>query len=252
MAQMWERLYQTHKELCLDAAVAHGKRIVACLPSTAVEIRPSTRVLDMGCGASGILLALDQGIRTGIDPLMDHYRRIYPFLDGYPIMWQARTAEAYQPKERFDVVFSINSLDHMQDPRAAADSIVALLAPGGCVVLLVNAHRSRRVRGYFAWCYPFVDPPHPHQFHEDDVPRLFPSLNEIHREDVDHHWLAVERAFALSSGGGRRLAVLRTVVDVLNPFQLPLTAARVLARRPLHRAKETDEPLMVAMLYVLR
>ena len=39
-----------------------------------------TRVVDLGCGGCGILLALERGRLIGVDPLMERYLQKFPFL----------------------------------------------------------------------------------------------------------------------------------------------------------------------------
>lgn len=96
------------------------------------------RILDIGCGPRGSLEWADMAAeRVGLDSLVDRYREIgidqhrmtycdspietAPFLDGH-----------------FDVVTSINSLDHVDDVDAAIDAIGRLTKPGGTFLLLVE------------------------------------------------------------------------------------------------------------------
>lgn len=98
----------------LDFARAH-------LPS------PPARVLDVGCGQGELTtaLAVDGYDALGIDPVApqgDRFRRIL--------------LEDLGPEEGpFDAVVASHSLHHVRDLGRALDLIVALLRPGGALVL---------------------------------------------------------------------------------------------------------------------
>ena len=189
-----ERRYHEQKDPAQILAInmAYWERILGALPAAGVVIAPATRVLDVGCGGAGILLGVKDGIKTGVDPLMAYYLEKFPFLKEAPVRWVAGTAEEFAADERFDVVFSVNALDHVFDPRRSALNLERLLAPGGKLVLVLTVHLTRFFRGYFARLYPWVDPPHPHQIHRDDVAGYFPGLTLTHLSDIDHLWLDLE------------------------------------------------------------
>jgi SAM-dependent methyltransferase len=93
----------------------------ACLPV------PPARVLDVGCGQGELTTALAvAGYDVlGIDPLApqgDRFRRIL--------------LEDLDPEEGlFDAVVASHSLHHIRDLGPALDRVVALLRPGGALVL---------------------------------------------------------------------------------------------------------------------
>jgi SAM-dependent methyltransferase len=96
------------------------------------------RLLDIGCGPRGSLTwAGGAAERIGVDPLVSRYRELQqgnhgmnyveagaehmPFADGY-----------------FDVVSSINSLDHVDDVDRAIAEATRVAKPGGTFLLLVD------------------------------------------------------------------------------------------------------------------
>ncbi len=98
------------------------------------------RVLDIGCGPQGSLEGLPNAtIRVGIDPLAFSYRQLgnwnhdmdyvcgqaeqMPFEDGY-----------------FDIVSSMNSLDHVDDISPVIEEIMRVLTPGGYFLLFTETH----------------------------------------------------------------------------------------------------------------
>jgi SAM-dependent methyltransferase len=113
------------------------------------------RVLDIGCGPRRELDWAEMAAeRVGLDPLADRYLKLLgagaaermryvtgvaeriPFADGY-----------------FDIVASVNSLDHVQDVGRVAAEIKRVLRPGGTFVLLTELnHRPRLTEPQvFSW-----------------------------------------------------------------------------------------------------
>ena len=102
------------------------------------------RMLDVGCGPRGSLdWAADAAARVGLDPLADHYLELG--VDGAAMEYVTGVAEAMPfDDDAFDVVSSINSLDHVDDvPRTVAE-IIRVLRPGGLLLLATElCHRPR-------------------------------------------------------------------------------------------------------------
>lgn len=97
-------------------------------------------VLDIGCGPQGSLEGLSRTkIRIGLDPLAFSYRQLgnwnhemeyvcgqaeeMPFCDGY-----------------FDIVSSMNSLDHVDNISPVVHEIMRVMAPGGYFLLFTETH----------------------------------------------------------------------------------------------------------------
>lgn len=102
------------------------------------------RVLDVGCGPSGVLLYLnklsDDLIMTGLDLLMDHYLDISPRLRQMPIEWISLPFEDFKPGELFDVVFALNVIDHCREIDAFVRQLCKTVSPNGEVWVSVNCH----------------------------------------------------------------------------------------------------------------
>jgi SAM-dependent methyltransferase len=98
------------------------------------------RVIDIGCGPRGSLEWLDDAaLRVGIDPLMPDYIRFG--VSGHAAEYVAATAEQLPfSSASFDVVTSINSLDHVDDLNLTLDEIARVLIPGGRFLFLVEVH----------------------------------------------------------------------------------------------------------------
>ena len=115
----YEHVFTRH--FGLDAAFFEGKR-----------------VLDVGCGPRGSLeWASGAAQRVGLDPLVDRYRALG--IERHAMSY------VHAPAERmpfaggsFDVVASLNSLDHVDDVDRAVAEITRVAAPGATWLLTVE------------------------------------------------------------------------------------------------------------------
>ncbi len=102
------------------------------------EAYAGQRVLDIGCGPRGSLEWADHAARrVGVDPLVPVYRRLG--IDDHAMEYVAAPAEQLPfPDASFDIVTSINSLDHVDDLEVTIDEIGRVLAPGGLLLMVVE------------------------------------------------------------------------------------------------------------------
>ena len=96
------------------------------------------RVLDVGCGPRGSLEWAEMAAeRVGLDPLAGVYRDLGG--RGHAMSYVAGPIEDPPlPSGNFDIVTSINSLDHVDDIQAAAAGMVRVLAPDGLLLLMTE------------------------------------------------------------------------------------------------------------------
>lgn len=96
------------------------------------------RVLDVGCGPRGSLEWCDgAALRVGLDPLVDRYRELG--IDAHAMTYvQARAERMPFADGAFDVVASLNSLDHVDDVERALAEITRVAAPGATWLLTVE------------------------------------------------------------------------------------------------------------------
>jgi SAM-dependent methyltransferase len=95
-------------------------------------------VLDIGCGPRGSLeWAEETSRRVGLDPLADDYRALGT--DAHAMEYVAAGSEAMPFAEaEFDIVTTVNSLDHVDDLERTAAEIKRVTRPGGHLVLAVE------------------------------------------------------------------------------------------------------------------
>ena len=101
-------------------------------------------ILDIGCGPRGSLEWADMaGLRIGLDPLVNEYYK----LNGGTLFHKMHYVRGYSedipfPDEMFDFVFSINSLDHVDDLDETISEIKRVLKVGGICGIIVDANHK--------------------------------------------------------------------------------------------------------------
>ncbi len=98
------------------------------------------RVLDIGCGPRGSLeWASMARQRVGVDPLADDYLQMGAA--EHAMTYMAAGAESIPFDDHsFDIVCSFNSLDHVNDLKAAIAEMKRLTAVGGLLLVLTDVH----------------------------------------------------------------------------------------------------------------
>lgn len=99
-------------------------------------------ILDIGCGPRGSLeWAEDAARRVGLDPLADDYRALGT--DAHAMEYVAGRSEAIPFADgSFDVVTSLNSLDHVDDIKRTVAEIKRVTRAGGHLVVAVEVHHA--------------------------------------------------------------------------------------------------------------
>jgi ubiquinone/menaquinone biosynthesis C-methylase UbiE len=98
------------------------------------------RVLDIGCGPRGSLeWACEARERIGLDPLVSRYRDLG--IDTHAMTYVESGAEAIPFADgHFDIVASLNSLDHVDDVDAAIGEMTRVTRSGGVGLLIVEVN----------------------------------------------------------------------------------------------------------------
>ncbi|UGS38736.1 hypothetical protein DSM104329_05166 [Capillimicrobium parvum] len=118
------------------------------------------RILDVGAGPLTVLGKRCPGKAVeiaAIDPLAEAYDRLLAEAGIDPLVRTRaghgeQVAELFAPAS-FDVAYSSNALDHGYDPAAAIAAMVAVVRPGGAVVLrhARNEGETQRYLGLHQW-----------------------------------------------------------------------------------------------------
>lgn len=102
------------------------------------------KILDIGCGPRGSLEWADMAsLRMGLDPLVNEYYK----LDGGTLFHKMNYVCGYSEDmpfldEMFDFVFSINSLDHVDDLDETVSEMKRVLKVGGICGIIVDANHE--------------------------------------------------------------------------------------------------------------
>lgn len=117
---------------------AHYERVFTTQFGLDAQFFAGKRVLDVGCGPRGSLeWAAGAARRVGLDPLVERYRELG--IDRHAMEYVAAPAEQIPfPAACFDVVASLNSLDHVDDVGAAVAQITRVAASGATWLLTVE------------------------------------------------------------------------------------------------------------------
>lgn len=116
------------------------RRIVGELLRPYLRGGPLT-VLDAGCGTGGTLAMLEKiGRVFAIDPFPE--AAAYCAQRGFPRIAQASVTALPFPSSCFDVITSLDVIEHVGDDRAALGELCRVLKPGGVLMLTVPACMS--------------------------------------------------------------------------------------------------------------
>lgn len=180
---------------------------------TELELRPGMRVLDAGCGSGEALGWLAtavgaDGTVVGLDLATAHVAAARAIAPSNALILQADAMSVPLARGSFDLVWSVNTINHLRDPLVGITALAALLRPGGRIAL---GQSSLLPDMYFAW----------------DA-RLERVTNEAVRQYyrdrylVDEHELTAVRAIAglLRRAGLRDVAVRTHMIERISPLRV--------------------------------
>ena len=150
-----------------------------------VAVDNSKRVLDIGCGPTSIFLALRDGQKYVVDPALDRLFQLHEFMKDVEeykdVNFSSCPIEETTFDKPFDLIFSINSIDHVGALEPVIEKIDELLTPGGILVVIVDCYADKAVSAIMNFFD--VDLPHPHHFIIGDIARIFPSYKHIKQDN---------------------------------------------------------------------
>lgn len=162
--------------------------------SNEVKIDSAKSIADLGCGPAGIFICLtyprplsvktESGAETrktitlipvegrqasimitAVDPLIDDYEKQLPFFkkSDYPnTTFIKSTIEEFNPSQKFDLVFCMNAINHVNDIEKGFETLKRVCADSGRIVISVDAHNYSFLK-YLFRLLP-GDVLHPHQY----------------------------------------------------------------------------------------
>jgi SAM-dependent methyltransferase len=106
-----------------------------------LRLAPSSRLLDAGCGAGGMLDTLSRfGVVSGLD--MDAQRVALARQRGYEDIRQGAVEQLPWPDQKFDLVTLLDVLEHTADDRVTLTEMRRVVRPGGYLLVTVPAHQA--------------------------------------------------------------------------------------------------------------
>ena len=109
------------------------------------RVRPiasDARVLEVGCGAHGLIFFFGTTRGVGCDPLSCDYAALFPAWQGRALTIAAAGERLPFADASFDVVLCDNVVDHAESPAHIARELSRVLAPGGLLYFTVNFHHA--------------------------------------------------------------------------------------------------------------
>lgn len=140
-----------------------------------IPLTKKTKILDVGCGAYGILNGLGTGERYGVEPLMDFFQSKIKM--NPKIKWIKGKGEKLPFHDNFfDLVFCINVFDHVETPELTLNEIHRCLKKDKIFFMTLNCYSGsvaifRRILEKIG----FGDPGHPHSYTIEDMKKLLSS-----------------------------------------------------------------------------
>jgi ubiquinone/menaquinone biosynthesis C-methylase UbiE len=106
------------------------------------HIEAADKILEVGCGAHGLIFGFGDNFGVGVDPLAVDYKRLFPKWQGNALTTAAIGEQLPFDDASFDIVLSDNVIDHAERPVKIVDEIVRVLKPGGLLYFTVNIHHQ--------------------------------------------------------------------------------------------------------------
>ena len=138
--------------------------ILSMLPDE-MQIWSDAKIIDLGCGPSGVFMMYGAYDVTAVDPLIEEYEKQIPFFrreNFKNVKFVKSTIEEFETKEKFDFVFCMNAINHVRDFEKAMDVLVNCVGERRNLVLTIDAHNH----SFFKKLFRLVpgDILHPHQY----------------------------------------------------------------------------------------
>lgn len=116
-----------------------------------LDLSVNSYVLDAGCGPAGIFMSLKGNMVTAIDPLLDKYKDL-PHFQPEKFTWtqfKNIPIEALNETEKYDVIFCMNAINHVNNIGVCYDNLIQALKPNGYLVVSTDAHKHAFLKKIF-------------------------------------------------------------------------------------------------------
>jgi SAM-dependent methyltransferase len=184
-AQSKEASYWSRDEVMASQLERVRTRYGPVLKSISGSLGRDARILDLGCGPTCAAQLVPTGVKTYLDPLMNDYMHHYAasLPDGAKVCSMAESLPA--PSDSFDVVVSVNALDHMCRPEDVIAEVHRVLRDDGLFILGIFLHSPpiALARRFIERCLPFArEDAHPYSYTRAGIRSLVQRWFTIDRE----------------------------------------------------------------------
>jgi len=130
---------------------SHYWQEVLLTVSKYVAIPSSQTILDAGCGPAGIFIILKGNTVDAIDPLLNKYETLPHYTpEKYPwTQFKSIPIEALNETEKYDIIYCMNAINHVNDIEKCYDNLVKSLKPNGFLIISTDAHRHNFLKKIF-------------------------------------------------------------------------------------------------------
>lgn len=118
-----------------------------------LDLQPGMRVLDAGCGTGEALRWLSDAVGSlgtvvGIDLAAAHISAARANARGRMLVVQGDLQHPPLAPRSFDLIWSVNTINHLREPLAGVEVLAGLLCPGGRIAI---GQSSLLPEMFFAW-----------------------------------------------------------------------------------------------------
>lgn len=214
-----ERDYSCKLKLFNSFAEPELRQAIACLGLTS-----GMRILDAGCGTGEALQWMlnevePDGEVVGIDLATGHAAATRMHVSPRTLVLQADLLKAPFARTSFDLIWCVNTINHLHDPVHGVETLATLLRPGGRIAL---GQSSLVPDMYFAW-----------------DSRLERMTNEAVRQYYRDRYRIEERD----------LAAVRSIVGVLRRARLRNVTARTFMIERVSPVSPADEGYLLQAIF---
>ncbi len=134
----WKKMYKEHGG---EFKYEYKKMMTEAGDITDESFFDNRIVVDIGCGPGGSLCWIEKAkARIGVDPLTERYTAFG--IEKHDMVYLQACAEKIPLPSRYaDVIFCVNSLDHVDNPVKAMAEIRRILKPGGHFIGSINLRK---------------------------------------------------------------------------------------------------------------
>lgn len=159
----WWRNYLRDKNIA-DYLAWKKKYWQDLLDQCGIEKDKELRVLDAGCGPSGMFMMFAENDCVAFDPLIQEYEELPHFSSkDYPhVNFVKAGLEDFQTQKKFDLIFCMNAINHVRDIDKSMKNLGEWASSGSELVLSIDAHNF----AFFKFLFRLLpgDILHPHQY----------------------------------------------------------------------------------------